>query len=143
MLLLSFVFLDLADGLFLSITLGFLHLIFAEDNNLLLLLLLALDRLLECLDMFFDSRIGRLPDFLVLDKTCNLLVIFSESLAALKEKVLSKVNMGLLEKFVSFFRFSCVLLFFVLKVSSLQLSLVINVGFFTLFKFDQFVVEVL
>jgi hypothetical protein len=53
--------------------------------------------------MFFDSRIGRLPDFLVLDKTCNLLVIFSESLAALKEKVLSKVNMGLLEKFVSFF----------------------------------------
>ena len=76
MLFLLLVGFNLLDGFFLGVALSLSHLLSAENEDLFLLLMFALDDVLESCDQLFDLPIRVSPDFLVFKEARNFIIFF-------------------------------------------------------------------
>ena len=136
------VFIDLYDRLTLRVPLCLRHLVFAERDDAFLFFVLALDHLLEVVNVFIKLRF-RVNKYLTITAETRDLLEIVKAFATVFEEILRMMNVSFLKGLVNFFSLSIVLLVFIIKLLTFEFSLVIVESLILLFLINQLVVEVL
>ena len=136
------VFIDLYDRLTLRVPLCLRHLVFAERDDAFLFFVLALDHLLEVVNVFIKLRF-RVNKYLTITAETRDLLEIVKAFATVFEEILRMMNVSFLKGLVNFFSLSIVLLVFIIKLLTFEFSLVIVESLILLFLINQLVVQVL
>lgn len=104
--------------------------------------MLALDHLLEVVNVFIKLRFRVNKYLTITAKTRDLLEIVKAFATVFKE-ILRMMNVSFLKGLVNFFSLSIVLLVFIIKLLTFEFSLVIVESLILLFLVNQLVVQVL
>ena len=142
MLLSLLVGFNLRDRLFFGVAFGILHLLFAEDEDSLLLLVLGFDLILHISDELLNVGIRVGLHLAELEEARDLFILL-ERLAAVIEKFVRLLNVSLLELLVLVLLVRVVPLVLVLNLGCLKLILEVTLRLFSLFVLNELVVEVL